>query len=93
MPTTKNSKKMSTFLTNCLLGDQPVDVLPGIGRVLAGRLSKKGYQEAFTVAGVFLLFKKDQELFEMWLTQEAGANSKQARDCYLGLQHWAAQCL
>ena len=87
------TKKMSNFFSNCFLGDHPTTVLPGVGPVLGSRLSKKGFEKAFTVAGVFLLFKKDQELFEMWMTEEAGANAKQARDCYLGLEHWAAHCL
>ena len=70
------------------MGDKPVTELAGIGGVLGGKLSDKGYDKAYVVLGQFLVLKKNEELFKDWLNQNCGANVKQQKDCFQCLNEW-----
>ena len=70
------------------MGDKLVTELAGIGGVLGGRLSDKGFDKAYVVLGQFLILKKDQDIFKEWLKDACGANSKQQSDCYNCLKEW-----
>merc|ERR1711899_568536 len=98
----KNSQikiKMSTWAQkhrNFIAGpmsDKPVTELAGIGGTLGGRLSAKGFDKAYVVLGQFLVLKKNRDLFVDWLKDYAGANSKQAADCYQCLSDWCDEFL
>jgi hypothetical protein len=41
----------------------------------------------------FLVLKKNKDLFIDWLKDYAGANSKQASDCYQCLSDWCDEFL
>jgi hypothetical protein len=73
------------------MGEKPVTDVAGIGEVLGQRLTDKGYDKAYVLLGQFLVFKKDKELFEMWLKDEIKANTKQAKDCFECLKEWSDQ--
>lgn len=81
------SQKHRNFVAEPM-GEKSVDELAGIGQVLGGKLSAKGFDKAYTVLGQFLILKKNEELFVEWLKQECGANSKQAGDCFRCLKDW-----
>ena len=70
------------------MGEKVVTEIAGIGEVLGGRLSEKGYDLAYVVLGQFLVLKKNQELFRDWLNQTCKANAKQQNDCYQCLKEW-----
>ncbi|XP_043929726.1 barrier-to-autointegration factor [Protopterus annectens] len=70
------------------MGEKPVDALAGVGEVLGGRLSNKGFDKAYVVLGQFLVLKKDQDLFVEWFKDICSANSKQAKDCCSCLKEW-----
>ena len=38
--------------------------------------------QAYVVLGQYLVLKKSKDLFIDWLKDDAGANTKQATDCY-----------
>jgi len=75
------------------MGDKPVTDLAGIDRMLGRKLAEKGFDKAYTVLGQFLLLKKQEELFEDWLHQNFGANSKQSGECYSCLKKWCEEFL
>ncbi|XP_023329831.1 barrier-to-autointegration factor [Eurytemora carolleeae] len=70
------------------MGEKPVTDLAGIGDVLGKRLEAKGFDKGYVVLGQFLLLKKNKDLFVEWLKDLAGANTKQATDCYQCLSDW-----
>ncbi|XP_023329832.1 barrier-to-autointegration factor [Eurytemora carolleeae] len=70
------------------MGEKPVTDLAGIGDVLGKRLEAKGFDKGYVVLGQFLLLKKNKDLFVEWLKELAGANTKQATDCYQCLSDW-----
>ena len=43
---------------------------------------------AYVVLGQFLILKKNKGLFIDWIKDTAGANNKQANDCYQALREW-----
>lgn len=47
------------------MGEKLVTDLAGIGDVLGGKLSSKGFDKAYVVLGQFLLLKKNEELFKV----------------------------
>ena len=49
--------------------------------------------QAYVVLGQFLVLKKNRDLFVDWLKDYAGANSKQASDCYQCLSDWCDEFL
>ncbi len=49
--------------------------------------------QAYVVLGQFLLLKKNRDLFIDWLKDLAGANNKQASDCYQCLNDWCDEFL
>lgn len=51
------------------------------------------FLQAYTVLGQYLLLKKDEELFKMWLKDTVSANSKQSADCYRCLTDWCHEFL
>lgn len=75
------------------MGEKAVTELAGIGQVLGGRLSGKGFDKAYVVLGQFLVLKKNEELFKDWLSETCGANSKQQGDCYTCLNEWCTAFL
>ncbi|CAG0920042.1 unnamed protein product [Notodromas monacha] len=90
VPKMSTSPKLRNF-ANEPMGDKPVTAVAGIGDVLGDRLVAKGYDKAYVLFGLFLLFKKDGDLFQMWLKDEIKANSKEATDCFMCLKEWADQ--
>ncbi|XP_022244445.1 barrier-to-autointegration factor-like [Limulus polyphemus] len=101
------SQKHTNFVSEPM-GDKAVTDLAGIGEVLGKRLGNKamikqevlgkrlgnkGYDKAYVVLGQFLVLKKSKELFIDWLKDAAGANSKQASDCYQCLHDWCEEFL
>ena len=73
--------------------DKPVTEWAGIGKSLGRRLSNLGFDKAYVLLGQFLILKKNRDLFEDWLKDYAGANSKQASDCYKSLSIWCDEYL
>ncbi|CAG0906123.1 unnamed protein product, partial [Darwinula stevensoni] len=69
------SQKHRNFISEPM-GEKLVTDLAGIGEVLGKRLTGKGFDKAYVVLGQFLVLKKNQELFEEWLKDTSGANSK-----------------
>ena len=67
---------------------KPVTGLPGIGKVLGGRLESRGYSRANDVLRKFDDLGRDDTQFTNWLKANTGANRKQAGDCYRGLSEW-----
>jgi len=86
------SQKHRNFISEPM-GDKTVTELAGIGEVLGGRLSEKGFDKAYVVLGQFLILKKNEELFKDWLKQTCGANSKQQGDCFNCLKEWCSSFL
>ena len=64
---------------------KPVTDLPGIGKVLGGRLEAHGYRSVSDVQRQFQALGGDRDRFTSWLQATTGANRKQAGDCYIGL--------
>merc|ERR1712029_788002 len=56
-------------------------------------LAGKGFDKAYVVLGQFLVLKKSKDLFIDWLKDDAGANTKQATDCYQCLSDWCDEFL
>jgi hypothetical protein len=75
------------------MSDKPFTDLAGIGEVLGKRLESKGFDKAYVVLGQFLVLKKNKDLFIDWLKDHAGANIKQANDCYHCLIDWCDEFL
>ena len=44
-----------------------------------------GFDKVYVVLGQFLILKKNKGLFIDWIKDTAGANNKQANDCYQAL--------
>ncbi|KAL1441077.1 hypothetical protein MTO96_008824 [Rhipicephalus appendiculatus] len=86
------SQKHRNFVSEPM-GEKNVTDLAGIGAVLGKRLKDKGFDKAYVVLGHFLAMKKNQALFENWLKNISGANSKQANDCYQCLRDWCNEFL
>jgi len=89
---TTTSQKHRNFVAEPM-NDKPVTDLAGIGDVLGKRLDSKGFDKAYVVLGQFLLLKKNRDLFEEWIKDLAGANKKQATDCYQCLADWCDEFL
>jgi hypothetical protein len=49
--------------------------------------------QAFVVLGQFLVLKKNKELFQDWMKDVCGANTKQSSDCYQCLSDWCDEFL
>ena len=81
------SQKHKNFVSEPM-GEKPVTDLAGIGSVLGKRLDEAGFDKAYVVLGQFLLLKKDEDLFTVWLKDQCGANAKQGKDCYSCLKDW-----
>ena len=81
------SLKHSRFVSEPM-GEKLVYEVAGIRDVLGGRLTKKGFNKAYTLLGKFLVLHKKEELFIAWLKKTCGANANQARDCFQCLDEW-----
>ncbi|XP_072163392.1 barrier-to-autointegration factor-like [Diadema setosum] len=81
------SQKHRDFVSEPM-GEKPVTDLAGIGVVIGGRLTDKGFDKAYVLLGQFLVLKKDEDMFLDWLKEEGGANKKQASDCFHCLKDW-----
>jgi hypothetical protein len=75
------------------MNDKPVTALAGIGSRLGSRLEAMGYDKAYVVLGQLLVLKKNKELFIDWLKDFAGANNRQATECYQCLHDWCDEFL
>ncbi|XP_064415764.1 barrier-to-autointegration factor-like [Latimeria chalumnae] len=73
------------------MGEKSVETLPGIGKVLGGRLRVNGYDKAYMVLSKYLLLRKNEVAFRQWLSVTCGANRKQSGDCYNCLYEWCNQ--
>uniref|UniRef100_A0A3P8VVJ5 Barrier to autointegration nuclear assembly factor 1 n=1 Tax=Cynoglossus semilaevis TaxID=244447 RepID=A0A3P8VVJ5_CYNSE len=82
------SQKHRNFVAEPM-GEKPVMALAGIGDVLGKRLEDKGFDKAYVVLGQFLVLKKDEELFNDWMKETCGANTKQRGDCFVCLKEWS----
>ena len=94
-PTAKmslTSQKHRNFVAEPMIG-KPVTALAGIGEVLGVRLAAQGFNQAEVVLGQLLILKNDQDLFINWIKDLAGANNKQAADCYHCLYEWRNEFL
>lgn len=49
--------------------------------------------QAYVVLGQYLVLKKNQELFQDWMKDTCGANTKQSKDCYQCLNDWCEEFL
>ncbi|KAH8379189.1 hypothetical protein KR009_003488 [Drosophila setifemur] len=81
------SQKFRNFVSEPMR-DKDVCELPGIGDKLGLKMSAAGFGTASSVLGMYLLLKQEQDYFEDWLNDICQANSKQANECYRGLQQW-----
>lgn len=90
--TSTTSKKHRQFVSEPM-GDKPVTELPGVGPVLAAKLTEAGFDKAYVVLGQFLVLKKDLELFEMWFRDVTGGNRKHSFDCSRALADWCDEFL
>ncbi|CAG2060482.1 unnamed protein product [Timema podura] len=52
-----------------------------------------GEKPAYVVLGQFLILKKSKDLFQDWLKDVAGANTKQSSDCFQCLADWCDEFL
>jgi len=82
-----STKKYHTFVGEPLR-NKPVTSLAGIGEDIGRRLAANGFDKAYVVLGQFLILKKNKGLFIDWIKDTAGANNKQANDCYTALREW-----
>jgi len=82
-----STKKYHTFVGEPLR-NKPVTSLAGIGEDIGRRLVANGFDKAYVVLGQFLILKKNKGLFIDWIKDTAGANNKQANDCYTALREW-----
>jgi hypothetical protein len=51
------------------------------------------FLQASVVLGQFLVLKKNKELFQDWMKDVCGANTKQSSDCYQCLSDWCDEFL
>lgn len=70
------------------MGEKTVSAVAGIGYVLGGRLTDRGFDKAYVILGQYLVLKKDKQRFKDWLKETCGANAKQQEDCYQCLKGW-----
>ena len=70
------------------MSHRPVTDLPGIGKVLGGRLELNGFRTVGDVQRKFQALRGDRAQFTSWLKATTGANRKQAGDCYRGLANF-----
>lgn len=90
---TRSTKRMHKIFMDEPIGSKPCTDIPGISVALGKRLSDLGFDKAYCVLGQFLLFKKDRELFEIWLHLEISANKRHSELCYECLNEWCNQFL
>lgn len=70
------------------IGEKTVFELPGIAKVLGGKLEKKRFGRAKDVLEQFRRLNGDENKFLNWIKEECGANKKQGGDCYRCLKEW-----
>nr|CAD7463352.1 unnamed protein product [Timema tahoe] len=83
------SQKHRNFVAEPM-GEKPVTDLAD---VLGRRLESSGFDRAYVVLGQFLILKKSKDLFQDWLKDVAGANTKQSSDCFQCLADWCDEFL
>ncbi|XP_069463930.1 barrier-to-autointegration factor-like protein [Ambystoma mexicanum] len=89
----QSSQKHRDFVSEPM-GEKTVTALAGIGEVLGARLEDLGFDKAYVLLGQFLLLKKDEDdLFQDWLKDACGANTRQADLCASCLKEWCASFL
>ena len=62
------SQKHRDFVSEPM-GEKPVTAIAGIGDVLGGRLSDKGFDTANVLLGQYLVLKRNDELFCVSINQ------------------------
>nr|CAD7437875.1 unnamed protein product [Timema bartmani] len=77
------SQKHRNFVAEPM-GEKPVTDLAGI--------TEEDWR-AYVVLGQFLILKKSKDLFQDWLKDVAGANTKQSSDCFQCLADWCDEFL
>nr|XP_034324355.1 barrier-to-autointegration factor [Crassostrea gigas] len=76
------------YFVRLTMGDNPVTVLPGIGRGNQKALRSEGYHKACQVFGMFLILDMSETKFKKWLVNVCGADTKSQTACYDGLKEW-----
>ncbi|XP_049802819.1 barrier-to-autointegration factor-like [Schistocerca nitens] len=86
------SQKHRNFVAEPM-GNKPVTELAGVGEAVGSRFQRLGYDKANSVLGQYLVLGRNKENFVGWMKTTAGANQKQANDCYRCLSEWSDQFL
>jgi hypothetical protein len=102
------SQKFRDF-TSEPLKDKLLSEVPGLGPKLASNLEGSGitkvcfidvwcsiisfYFQASELLGVYLTLLKNQEYFELWIRDNAGANRHQAKQCADAIDAFCSQFL
>jgi hypothetical protein len=56
--------------------EKPVGSLARTGKVLGKKTEERGFDKAYVILGQFLVLKKDEDLFQEWLKNKCGTNTK-----------------
>ncbi|XP_078671591.1 barrier-to-autointegration factor-like [Branchiostoma floridae x Branchiostoma belcheri] len=72
------------------LGNKPVSVVPGIGRVLAGNFGQQNINTASEVVGQYMVQGKDEQRFKNWV-QTFGANAGHQTAAHDAVRDWYNQ--
>ena len=82
------SSKKSKIFENEPLKDKEIIDVPGIGEIYSAQMIKFGITKADELLGYFLIFKKNDELFELWLNEEFEMQKIHAKACCNGFKNW-----
>lgn len=65
------------------IGNKPINYIPGINGVYQQRLEENGYNNISVILGMFLLLKRNKDLFILWLMEEYKFPKIRATKCYV----------
>ncbi|CAG5088707.1 Oidioi.mRNA.OKI2018_I69.PAR.g11940.t1.cds [Oikopleura dioica] len=82
------SQKHANFVAEPM-GEKEVTECAGIGPTYAKRLEEKGYTKAYQLLAQYLLFTKDEEMFQEWLKDEISMKGKHLKDCSTCISEWS----
>lgn len=85
------------------MGEKEVTECAGIGPTYAKRLEEKGFTKAYQLLAQYLLFTKDEEMFQEWLKvsfnlprplhplfqDEISMKGKHLKDCSTCISEWS----